>query len=185
MRRWRSIVGLALCAALAAACARSDRDSTGDTAPVSGSVAPAGESAARSACDLLPEQELETLIGKQVDVRPGKVSRSSSKCAYFAAGQEIPYLELTVYWTGGKETWNTWGAAKSMAKSITKASEGVDLDSIVQPGPVAGLGDSAVYNSLMPSLVLADDVLLEMMVAHLPNARKNFRPLAQKILGRI
>lgn len=185
MRRWRPLfIGVTLHAVLMAACARADRDSTGDTAPA-GRVASAGETTARSACDLLPEQELEALIGKDVDVRPGKVSRSSSKCAYFAAGQEVPYLELTVYWTGGKETWGTWAAAGGMAKSITKATEGVDLDSIVQPGPVPGLGDSAIYNSLMPSLVLKDDVLLEMMVPHLPNAKTNFRPLAQKILARI
>lgn len=68
--------------------------------------------------------------------------------------------------------------------SLMRASEGAELDSIVKPGPVAGLGDSAAYAELAPGVVLQGDVL-ELTTFHLPDARRNFRPLAQKVLARI
>jgi hypothetical protein len=66
-----------------------------------------------------------------------------------------------------------------------RASEGVELGSIVKPGPVAGLGDSAAYAELAPGVVLQDDVFLELTTFHLPNARTHFRPVAEKVLARI
>jgi hypothetical protein len=90
-----------------------------------------------------------------------------------------------VTWTGGRETWETWAAAKGMAEDLMRKSEGVSVDSIVAPGPVQGLGDAAIYSELVPALVLKGDMLLEMNVFYLPNAKSQFRGLAELMLGRL
>jgi hypothetical protein len=72
-----------------------------------------------------------------------------------------------------------------MARTMMRSAEGAELDSIVKPGPVAALGDSAIFADLMPSIVLDDDVMLEMYLFHMPDAARTFRPLAQTILQRV
>jgi hypothetical protein len=59
------------------------------------------------------------------------------------------------------------------------------VDSIVRPGPVAALGDTALFSDIMPSYVLTGDVLLEMMMPLLPDARQHFRPLASTALAKL
>jgi hypothetical protein len=61
----------------------------------------------------------------------------------------------------------------------------VNVDSIVKPGPVAGLGDAGTYSDLMPSFVLVGDRLLQFQIMLLPNARSAFVPLAQKAIARL
>jgi len=55
----------------------------------------------------------------------------------------------------------------------------------LRQSPVAGLGDSAAYADLAPGVVLQGDVLLELTTFHLPDARRNFRPLARRVLAGI
>jgi hypothetical protein len=72
-----------------------------------------------------------------------------------------------------------------MAKDIVQKEEGVGLDSIVKAGPVAGLGDKAMFSPLLESLVLKDNVLLEFTTSLLPKPEAQFRPLATKALSRL
>ena len=173
---------------MAAACG-GGRDTSGRKSSGSGEtggdagVQPA--SAPRDACALLSTAEVAAITGEPVAARPGRSGRTFSGCGWFGTQSGTPYLELRVYWTGGREQWQSWRAANQMAGALMGASEGVELDSIVKPGPVAGLGDSAAYAELAPGVVLQGDVLLELTTFHLPDARRNFRPVAQKVLARI
>jgi hypothetical protein len=173
---------------MAAACG-GDRDTgaskTGGSSETGGGTAAPQASAPRDACALLSTAEVAAIAGEPVAARPGRSGRTFSGCGWFGTQSGTPYLELTVYWTGGREQWQSWRAANQMAGSLMRANEGVELDSIVKPGPVAGLGDSAAYAELAPGVVLQGDVLLELTTFHLPDARRNFRPLAQKVLTRI
>jgi hypothetical protein len=53
----------------------------------------------------------------------------------------------------------------------------------VKSGPVAGLGDKAIFSDILPAMVLKDNVLLEFTMSTLPNATAKFRPLATKALS--
>ena len=58
-------------------------------------------------------------------------------------------------------------------------------DTIVAPGVVPGLGDAAYYHDMMPSYVLSGDVMLQLVVAYLPESRSNFAPLVRTLLSRL
>jgi hypothetical protein len=141
--------------------------------------------APRSACDLVTAAEIEAMAGEPVEVRPGDASAFQSSCEYWGTTHQVPFLGLKVYWTGGREQWDVQASAYALASGIFRQSEGVELDSIVKPGPVQGLGDAALFQGLLPSLVLEGDVLLEMILFYLPDAEARFRPLATLILGRL
>jgi hypothetical protein len=96
-----------------------------------------------------------------------------------------PRLIVVGYWTGGKEGWQILAASRSMARGIIQKQEGVALDSVVKVGPVPGLGDKALFSPLFESLVLKDDILLEITTSLLPNPEAQFRPLATKMLSRL
>jgi hypothetical protein len=141
---------------------------------------------APDACDVLSEAEVGALAGEAVTARRAKRGGPTwSGCEWFGSTSETPYLGITVYWSGGREQWKIHGAGYALAKDMTRAAEGEDLDSIVKPGPVAGLGDAAIFADLIPSVVLEGDRMVEMMLFHLPEARAKFRPLAAKVLGRV
>jgi hypothetical protein len=167
--------------ALVTACGGRDTVNTADAE----AKAPPATTASRSACDLVTADEMAALSAEPIDVKPGKSSKWSSKCEYWGRTSQTPRLMLTVTWTGGRETWETWAAAKGMAEDLMRTSEGVSVDSIVAPGPVQGLGDAAIYSELVPALVLKGDVLLEMNVFYLPKAKSQFRGLAELMLGRL
>jgi hypothetical protein len=170
----------ALCWALAACGAgESGQSASSSAAPVSGDVA------ARSACDLVTSAELAAIAGEPIEVRPGPARPSMSKCEYWGTVKPVPYLTLTAYWTGGREQWDIQASGYGQAVELMRQAEGVELDSIVKPGPVPGLGDAAIFAELVPSVVLEGDRLLEMYLFYLPNAEQHFRPLAEKILGRM
>jgi hypothetical protein len=61
----------------------------------------------------------------------------------------------------------------------------VNVDSIVKPGSVAGLGDAATFSDVMPSFVLVGDQLLQFQIMNMPDARAAFVPLARKAMGRL
>jgi hypothetical protein len=163
---------------------RAASDETGESAERRAEVART-EATPRSACDLLTAAEIEGIAGQAIEVRPGSAGPTESNCEYWGSTDQVPFLQLTVYWVGGREQWQIEASAYAQAGEIFRQQEGVELDSIVKPGPVRGLGDAAVFQDLLPSLVLKGDTLLEMMLFYLPDAERNFRPLAEKALSRL
>lgn len=173
-------LGVLTLAALVSACGGRD---TVNTADAEAKAPPA--TASRNACELVTADEMAALSGEPIDVKPGKSSKWSSKCEYWGRTSQTPRLMLTVIWTGGREAWEARATAMGMAEDLTRASEGVSVDSIVAPGPVQGLGDAAIYSELVPARVLKGDVMLEMNVFYLPSAKTKFRGLAELMLGRL
>lgn len=96
-----------------------------------------------------------------------------------------PRLALTAYWIGGRQGWEINGASRSMAKGMVQKQEGVAFDSAVKTGLVPGLGDKAFFSPVLESLVLKDDVLLEITTSLLPKPEDQFRPLVAKMLSRL
>lgn len=129
--------------------------------------------------------EVAAIAGELVEARPGDQDDAYSACEFWGTTNEVPYLMLTVHWSGGREQWEIQEAAYGLATGLFSASEDVDLDAVVQPGPVRGLGDAAVFAELLPSRVLSGDTMLEIYVFYLPDAARHFRPRAQMILDRL
>jgi hypothetical protein len=151
----------------------------------------------RNACDLLTVEEVSALVGVRVTARemssvngppePATESnrvRGRSDC-HWEDSEGQPRLIVVGYWTGGKEGWQILAASRSMARSIIQKQEDVALDSVVKAGPVFGLGDKAFFSPLLESLVLKDNILLEITTSLLPDPEAQFRPLATKLLSRL
>lgn len=61
----------------------------------------------------------------------------------------------------------------------------MSLDSVVKAGPVSGLGDKAFFSPILGSLVLKDDILLEITMPLVRDPEAQFRPLVTKMLSRL
>lgn len=185
MRTDRHVI--AVVSLMLAACGGGDQPASEPAQAPEGSAAGAteAETAARSACDLLTREEIEAIAGEPIDVRSIETGQTESKCEYWGTVQQVPYLGLTAYWTGGQEQWDIQASGYAAAAELFRAAEGVELDSIVQPGPVPGLGDAAIYADLVPSVVLEGDVLLELFVFYLPDSELHFRRLVETALSRL
>lgn len=192
----RLVAGVAVCA-LVPGCGGSAEPAAENAAGAAASEAVAGNTAAseararaptgapRDACGLIPVEQIAAIVGGPV-VTASDPGPHESSCAYTDESGQLWYLGLTVYWSGGKDMLNivrmgTALAARMMAEPGDEAA----VDSIVRPGPVQGLGDVAQFSDIMPSYVLIGDVLLEMHMPLLPNAKHHFRPLASTALARL
>jgi hypothetical protein len=67
---------------------------------------------------------------------------------------------------------------------LEQVSDGEAAD-ITRPDPLAGIGDAAYYGGILPSLVLEDDVLIEVMMPLLENDREHSPELARKAVSRL
>lgn len=181
-------VALLLVAAALVACGGGD----GSAEAAGGSSGGAGtkaseerESAGRDACSLITAEQVAAIAGAPVVARSEPGSRESG-CDYSDQSGELVYLGLKVYWEGGREMLDIVQSGINIAAGLM--AEGGDealVDSIVRPGPVVGLGDVALFSDILPSYVLSGDVLLEIYLQLLPNARQHFRPLAHTALARL
>jgi hypothetical protein len=156
-----------------------------------GSVAAADQPASgkrtganRNACDLLTIEEVSAAAGEPVIAKEIHRETGRSDCQWDGKDGLIR-MSVVGYWTGGKEGWEILAGARGAAKAIIQKEEGVSLDSVVKSGPVPGLGDKAFFSDILPSLVLKDNVLLEIMMPLIPNPEARFRPLMTKALARL
>lgn len=172
--------------AVVGACSGAEAGSGGGNVSVDQDQAQAAEQAAgRSACDLATEAEIGGFAGEGVTAKPGKSGRNYSTCEYWGATSGVPVVSVKAYFSGGQEAFEIYRSGMGMANDMWRAAEGVELDSVVKPGPVQGLGDAAVYAELVPSVVLEGDHFLELMLFYLPGAKAKFRPLAEMMLERM
>ena len=173
---WKLTAGLRLLAIVAVACG----DGTRGPAAAQASPAKSGY----NACRLLKPPEIEALIEKPVlmaDVVEAAPERSV--CHWEDAAGIV--FKITVYWTGGKQGWETWRTAQGMGGAMLSQAEGVHPDSIIQQGVVPGLGDAAYFSELLPSLLLKHDTLVEMEMSLIPHPETKFRKLATTLLSRM
>jgi hypothetical protein len=144
--------------------------------------------AARDACTLVRADEVAAIVGESVVARPEGTEQTRSSCMYESAGSGAPRFGLTVTWRGGRESWEVMQAGTAQAAEVMGEAfeyENVNVDSIVRPGPVAGLGDGAVFSEIMPSAIVEGDVLVELMMGFLPEPEVHFIPLGRKVLERL
>jgi hypothetical protein len=185
--RFMEIAAVVL-AAIGGACSTSaEQDvSAGSTAAAPEPNAASAERTGldRNACDLLTVAEVSAAVGSPVTARETNRERGRSDC-WWSTADSVVALGLVGYWTGGAEGWDIMAASRGMAKDILQNEEGVVLDSIVKAGPVAGVGDKALFSPLLPSLVLEGNVLLEFTLSPLDNPAAHFRSLATKALSRL
>lgn len=151
----------------------------------------------RNACDLLTVEEVSAAAGVPVtaketsdadgtDQEANERNRMPSRSACWWEGPVgQPMLMVKGYWTEGKEQFEIGIMARGMAKSMIQNQEGVALDSVVKVGPISGLGDKAIFSPLLGSIVLKDDVMLEIQMWYLPKPEAQFRPLVTKMLSRL
>ena len=186
------------CGLFAAAC-RSDETKSDSPAQVTQSAAKSGQRTGedRNACDLLTLDEVSTAVSERVTAKEMSSAngppepatettrvRGRSDC-YWVDSADLPRLIVVGYWSGGKEGWQILASSRGMAKSIIQQQEGVALDSVVKAGPVFGLGDKAFFSPILGSLVLKDDILLEITMPLVRDPEAQFRPLVTKMLSRL
>lgn len=143
---------------------------------------------AGDACALLTLEEVAARAGKPVIARGAATRWDESSCTWAEPEGTMPVLELQVSWTEGREGFQVANMGIGLAIKTMEGPMGeaeVDVDSIVRPGPVPGLGDAAFYSDIMPSLVLAGDTLLHFAMQYLPDAKQHFAPLARSALARL
>jgi hypothetical protein len=173
---WKLTAGLRLLAIVAAACG------SGTRRPAEAQAAPAKNG--YNACRLLKQPEIEALIEKPVLMaNVVEAAPERSVCHWEDAAGIV--FKITVYWTGGKQGWETWRAAQGMGGSALSQAEGVHPDSIIKQGVVPGLGDAAYFSELLPSLLLKHDTLVEMEMSLIPHPATKFRKLATTLLSRM
>jgi hypothetical protein len=150
--------------------------------------APAASASAekdQNACHLLTHEEVSALVEHPVTLADQTEAGDTwSTCDWETADGNFAF-GLTVYWSGGKEQWDTWRTAQGLGDQALRRAEGVSVDSVVSQGLVPGIGDAAYFSELLPSLVLEDDVLFEIKLALAPRAGAKFAGLATKLLAKL
>jgi len=136
----------------------------------------------RNACHLLTHDEVSALVERKVVMaEQTEAGDTFSTCDWEDEGGVFAF-GLTVYWSGGKEQWETWRLAQGLGDAALKSAEGVAASAVVKQGLVPGIGDAAFFSPLLPSLILKGDTLFEIKFSLAPGADAKFAGLAAKLL---
>lgn len=187
MLRTRWITVMLAAGLVSAGCANESQEERGtETADRSSAVTSATGAATRDACALIRAEEVAAIVGEPVTARPEGALSNKSSCMYENQESRMTWFGITVTWTGGRESWEIMQSGTALAVEImSEEFSDVNVDSIVRPGPVPGLGDAAAFSDIMPSAILEGDVLIEMLVTFLPEPERHFVPLGRKALSRL
>lgn len=147
--------------------------------------APAKAAADRNACHLLTHDEVSEIAGRKVVMADQVEAGDTFSTCDWEDEAGVSAFSLTVYWSGGKEQWETWRLAQGLGDAALKSAEGASGNDVVKQGLVPGIGDAAYFSPLLPSLVLKGDVLFEIKFSLAPKADAKFAPLAAKLLGKL
>lgn len=155
--------------------------------PLSSTPAPAGSGGAKdqNACHLLSHEEVSALVEEKIVMRDQTEAGETWSTCQWEDESGMPLFFMTVYWTNGRQEWETWRIAQGLGNEALEQAEGVGPDDVVKQGPVAGIGDAAYFSELLPSLVLKDDILFEMSMVYVPQAETKFAGLSRLLLERI
>ena len=168
-------------ATLLTAMTACDAGRTKQQAETGASEIQSGASAHPDACEVLTVADLQPYVSEPLVARPGTKGPNETKCEYwgkdFVAG-------FSVVWKDGKSEFEMYNSGIDIAAKMM-AEPGVNVDSIVRPGPVAGLGDAAMFSDIMPSFVLVGDRLLQFQLMLVPSSRSAFVPLVSKAISRL
>ncbi len=191
MRIWGTLLALVFLLLATAGCAGSrpgggnQASSTSSTAIANKPASAASATRDQNACHLLDQNEVSALVEDKIVMRDQTEAGDNWSTCQWENEKSMPLFMMTVYWVGGKQEWETWRAAQGAGNQILKQAEGVSADQVVKPGLVTGIGDSAYFSGLLPSLVLKGDVLFEMNLFFVPRAETKFAGLANKLLAKL
>jgi hypothetical protein len=139
---------------------------------------------AYNACRLLTPPEIKAVTEKDVILANVEEAAPERSICLWEDAAGLAF-KLTIYWTGGKQAWETWRSAHGLGDAVISGAEGVHPDSITKQGIVSGIGDAAYFSELLPSLLLKGDALVEMELSLIPHPEKKFRTLATTLLSRM
>jgi hypothetical protein len=126
------------------------------------SAAPSSRSK-QNACALVNLAEIEAIAKKKLSMLHNIQDEEQSACELSdASNAALTLVTVTVHWVGGKELARINQAAMSMGKQLLNDDD-VNIEEITGSKKVRGLADKAYYSDLMPSWVLKNDVLIEMI----------------------
>jgi hypothetical protein len=144
--------------------------------------APARAAGDRNACHLLTHAEVSEIAGRKVTMADQSEAGDTFSTCDWEDAAGVSAFGMTVYWSGGKEQWETWRLAQGLGDAALRSAEGVAADAVVKQGLVPGIGDAAFFSPVLPSLVLKGDTLFEIKFSLAPNADAKFAGLAAKLL---
>jgi len=147
--------------------------------------APAKAAADRNACHLLTHEEVSEIAGRKVVMADQSEAGDAFSTCDWEDEAGVSAFSLTVYWSGGKEQWETWRLAQGLGDAALKSAEGASGREVVKQGLVPGIGDAAYFSPVLPSLVLKGDTLFEIKFSLAPKADAKFAPLAARLLAKV
>lgn len=165
--------------------------STSSPVPAAGKPANAASTGAlgagkdQNACHLLDQVEVSALVDDKIVMRDQTEAGDTWSTCSWETEKGVSLFSMTVYWSKGKQEWETWRMAQGAGNQAVKQAEGVGAGNVVKSGLVAGIGDGAYFSKLLPSLVLKGDTLFEMNLFSVTNPETKFAGLAQKLLAKI
>ena len=181
--RARLLVVAAIAGTLIAGCGHGPRESKAPGAAPS--QAPGKAPTDRNACHLLTHAEVSALVERKVVMADQtEADNTFSTCDWEDESGTFAF-GLTVYWTGGRQQWETWRLAQGLGDAALERAEGIAASAVVRQGLVAGIGDAAYFSPVLPSLVLKSDTLFEIKFSLAPKAGAKFAELAAKLLAKL
>jgi len=147
---------------LSVGCGGSAPETEGETAPASAAAPAASSAVSHNACALVDREALEAIAGQKLDMLNNVEDDEQTVCELSAASDGTTLIYVTVHWSGGKEAARINSAAMGMARQLLNEPD-VDIDKLTGSADVPGLADQAFYSNVMPSWVLKDDVLIEII----------------------
>ena len=176
--------GLVAIAGVVLASCRGDAPET-SSAGGAARTAPTKAAADRNACHLLTHDEVSEIAGRKVVMADQSEAGDTFSTCDWEDEAGVSAFSLTVYWSGGKEQWETWRLAQGLGDAALKSAEGPSGSEVVKQGPVPGIGDAAYFSAVLPSLVLKGDTLFEIKFSLAPKAEAKFAPLAARLLAKV
>jgi hypothetical protein len=173
---------VAIAGLVVAACRGGAPESS--TSDVAARKAPAKAAVDGNACHLLTHEEVSEIAGRKVTMADQSEAGDNFSTCDWEDEAGVFAFGVTVYWSGGKEQWETWRLAQGLGDTALKSGEGVGGSDAVKQGLVPGIGDAAYFSPVLPSLVLKGDTLFEIKFSLAPQADARFAGLAARLLER-
>ena len=173
------VTAAAILAGVAAACG-DDADDGGSTERVA--IKAQAPTTYRDACEIITADDVAALEGQPMQAQPEEARVAETACSYGPPGSSIALMSLTIHWHDGRQLWEAWGMGRDFAGRMMADPT---ADSLIAWESLEGIGDAVRYGDIMPSLVLVDDVLLELQMAMVTDSRAKFAVLARKAVSRL
>lgn len=170
----------AILAGAAPACGDRADDDGGSTERVA--IKAQAPTTYRDACEIITADDVAAVEGQPIQAQPDEARVAETACSYGPPGSSMALMSLTIHWHDGRELWEAWGMGRDFAGRMMADPA---ADSLIAWESLEGIGDAVRYGDIMPSLVLVDDVLLELQMTMVTDARAKFAVLARKAVARL